>query len=173
MTLSLLGKGGINDLTVPGDQVQGAGSVPGAVLMSSDGVRTWTPGAGSDALTDSEHLPDTGGVLAATADGLFSSQDDGASCQQLSCQQVSPELPRTMLEVGSSAGPVAVDADDDGRVWQLTGERWVELGDLGGPPAAFTAARAGTLLAATNEAPRCSREGSMRDVVAHLRSASR
>jgi len=153
--LSLQGEADLHALTVADGQVVGWDSISGAVLTSDDGGSSWTSGATFDAVGDLAHLPDGAGLLVTTADGLLVSQDDGASFRPFS-----PGPPSTLLHVDSTAGITGASGaggagvmgiDTEGRAWGLTGEEWVELGTIGGPPAAFEVAPDGTLLAATED----------------------
>ena len=156
--LSLQGEADLHALTVADGQVVGWDSISGAVLASDDGGSSWTSGATFDAVGDLAHLPDGASVLVTTADGLLVSQDDGASFQPFS-----PGPPSTLLHVDTIAGSTGAGGadgaggagvmgiDTEGRAWGLTGEQWVELGTIGGPPAAFEVAPDGTLLAATED----------------------
>lgn len=141
--VSLQGDADFHTLTVSGVEVVGWDSLSGTVLVSSNGGRSWSPGAGLDSVADLEHLADGAGLLATTADGLLVSPDSGRTFEAFD-----PAPPTTLVQV-ESAGQTATGVDVEGGVWDLTGDAWVARGSIGAPPAAFAASDDGTLLAAT------------------------
>lgn len=141
--VSLQGDADFHTLTVSGEEVVGWDSLSGAVLVSSDGGRSWEAGAELDVVADLEHLPGGGGMIATTSEGLLVSPDGGRSFTSFA-----PPPPATLVHV-ESVGQALTGVDVQGEVWDLTGADWTPRGSIGAAPTAFAASDDGTLLAAT------------------------
>lgn len=146
--VSLGGEADFHSLVAVGDRVYGWDSTSGSVLASDDGGQTWTQGA-TVAAADLAVDPDQPGrVLATTAEGLLGSDDGGRTFAAVQPQP--PALLAHVEYVNRGREPAALAGiASDGAVLALMEGRWSEIGQLAGPPEAFSVARPDYYLAAT------------------------
>jgi photosystem II stability/assembly factor-like uncharacterized protein len=134
-SVSLLGKADFHVLRAAGERIYGVDSANDRFLVSSDGGQTWKrrkpPAAVIDLAPDPDNPTE---VVASTEQGLHASNDGGATWRPLA-EGVGGLLART-----SDGGLVVVDGE--GSVLRSTdgGRSFEDVGDVGGQPAAFSAA---------------------------------
>lgn len=141
--VSLLGEADFHVLEAAGERVYGFGSNyetrAAEFLVSDDGGRNWdkrSPPGGLLSLAIAPNDPNelVGAVQGGPAeDGLYASTDAGRAWH--------PLTDRTGLLAWAESGPVFL-VDGEGVVSRSDdrGERWEEVGEIGGQPAAFEAA---------------------------------
>lgn len=144
--VSLQGEADFHALAVAGTRVAAWDSVSASLLLSTDGGRTWQPGAALDSPAADLVLQEDGNLLLATADGLLRSQDGTA------VEAFHPAPPELLAQVDVAPSDTAelVGVSTDGTVWTLQ-ESWSSVGSLPAAPTAFAAAVDGTLVAATEQ----------------------
>jgi hypothetical protein len=143
-SISLLGAADFHVLRADGPRVYGYDVTNNRLMFSRDGGRRWTerqpPAAVLDAHADPSN-PDH--VVATTEQGLFRSEDAGATWERMGDPiglLAWPEPGRLYLVTGG--GDVLVSA---------SGRAWRRLGTIGGQPAAFMANGDRDLYAALHE----------------------
>lgn len=144
-SVSLLGNADFHALRVDGSQVVGYDASGGRLMVSSDRGRTWRssspPAAFADVVVDPA---DPGRLVAASADGLMTSPDGGASWSRLGGAPIALAWPAAAALYSFAAdGAVRVSADG--------GDSWVSRADLPGEPAAVTAIARESLIVALHD----------------------
>jgi hypothetical protein len=132
-SVSLLGEADFHALRIAGSRVVGYDSSGVRVMSSEDSGRTWSqfqpPAEIADLVLDPD---DPGRIVAASAAGLITTSDEGATWSRLLGNAAVLAWPvRDALFGFASDGAVTVSRD--------RGESWERVGDLGGEPAAATA----------------------------------
>lgn len=144
-SVSLLGNADFHALRVDGPQVVGYDASGGRLMVSSDRGRTWRssspPAAFADVVVDPA---DPRRLVAASADGLMTSSDAGASWSRLAGAPIALAWPAAAALYSFTAdGAVRVSADG--------GDSWVSRADLPGEPAAVTAIARESLIVALHD----------------------
>lgn len=146
--VALAGEADFHALTASGDTVHGWNSATGELMSSDDGGTTWRRGAAVAAADVDLDPRDPARLLVTTGDGLQVSTDAGATLGPADEQP--PQL--LVLVDHLAGGPALAGVDVDGGVWTWPAEGpWARVGELGGSPAAFTAADAQRFVAATEQ----------------------
>lgn len=133
--ISLMGKADFHVLEAAGRTVYGYGSDYESrseqLLVSSDGGESWRRRSTPEPFLSLAISPESATVaVAAGEEGLYRTDDSGRSWEALAS-------PSGLIAWTESAAIIVIDAD--GRVHSSTddGRSFNEVGDLGGPPAAF------------------------------------
>jgi hypothetical protein len=143
--ISLVGQADFHVLRSRGSRVYGFDSTNGRFLVSADNGRTWSPRRIPAALIDlAVHPRRPSQVVAATERGLIFSGDDGRSwrARRGDVGLVAWPAPLALLLV-DGAGRVHASRD--------AGKQWSQIGEIGGRPAAFSAATAHELYVALHD----------------------
>jgi photosystem II stability/assembly factor-like uncharacterized protein len=143
--LSLSGEADFHILRFAHDRVYGYDALNNLLSLSEDGGETWTVRAPPAPLIDLAVDPrDPNRLVASTERGLALSDDDGESWRPLARDVGLLAWPRpNRLYLVNAKGEMQIS--DDG------GEQWTGVGDIGGGPAALTAAGRRDLYVALND----------------------
>jgi photosystem II stability/assembly factor-like uncharacterized protein len=137
--LSLTGRSDFHALAAGDGRIYG---FDGQLRWTDDG-RTWTDGPPLGAASVAVHPADADTLVATTEQGPVRSADGGAAFSLLS------GAPRLVLVSWPEPGSLwGVGTDGSVHVSSDSGTSWEQRGAVGGPPEAFTAADADTVVAA-------------------------
>lgn len=134
-SVSLLGKADFHVLEASGSRVYGAEG--GRLRTSDDGGRSWRSHTAPGGLFSlAIHPADSERFVASSEVGLLASAQAGATMRVLTGSETRAGLlawpSEKQLNLVDAAGAVSVSEDG--------GASWSQVGDIGGPPAAFIAA---------------------------------
>ena len=140
--VSLAGEADFHTLRYAHDRVYAYNGLTGELMLSSDGGESWESRTPPRSIIDLAVDPsDEGRILVSTDQGLALSEDDGKSWKPVDGEIGLLAWPEDgALYLADSAGKVSVAKD--------AGGRWQAAGEIGGQPAALTAASADELYAA-------------------------
>ena len=144
--ISLLGEADFHVLRSVGELVYGWDASNERLMVSRDNGKTWTQQEAPGLVVDlAPHPGQPKRVLASTDNGLYLSNDEGASWRPLATSRVGllawPSAGRMYMVDG--AGSVSMSRDG--------GRQWKAVGEIGGQPAAFMAYGATELYVALHD----------------------